>query len=695
LLVLDFRVLGPVEARDDGRALALGGPRRRALLARLLLDAGSFVSSDRLIDDLWGAQAADSALHSLHVYVSELRRALGPDAASTLEREGRGYRLALGADQLDAARFERMLDEARRAGGERAHNRARTLTTEALALWRGDPYADVTYEAWAEGEIARLGELRLAAEDLRIEAELELGGHARAIAELEPLIRAHPLQERFRYLMVLALYRAGRQADALEAYQDCRRALVDGLGIDPSAELQALERAVLLQSPELAVEAPVSLNTERRAPLPAPATALVGREPEIADLSQLLQRDDVRVVTLTGPGGTGKTRLALALAERLAGRFESGAYFVSLIEADEPALVLPAIASALGLEEAGARPLPQLLAAALAERELLLVLDNFEHVLAAARHVADLLAEAPRLRVLITSRASLRLRGEHEYPVSPLPLPPPDAAPGDLAGYPSVELFASRAREVNPSMRLDEAATEAVAEICRRLDGLPLALELAAARVRLLPPEAMLGRLERRLDLLPARAHDAPARQRTLRDAIGWSYELLQEDERAVFRQLGVFAGGCTLEAAEQVIEQAGERSTLELIEVVLDNSLVRLALGEEGRVMMLEVVREFALEALEASGEVPRARRAHAGYYVELAERLEPLLHGAPGHDARLALERERGNLRAALRFALESDDRDLGQRLAGALELFSEARDDSIVLLVAEVQRMGPAGG
>jgi predicted ATPase/DNA-binding SARP family transcriptional activator len=691
--VLDFRVLGPVEVRDEGRALVLGGPRRRALLARLLLDAGSFVSADRLIEDLWSGQAGESALHSLHVYVSELRRALGAEAATTIEREGRGYRAAIAPDQLDAARFERLLGEARRAGGEHAHTRARALTTEALELWRGEPYADVTYEAWAAGEVARLQELRLAAEELRIEAELELGGHAQAIAELESLIRTHPLQERLRYLMVLALYRAGRQADALEAYQDCRRALVDGLGIDPSAELQALERAVLLQSPELAVEAPVSLNTERRAPLPAPATPLIGREQEIETLTELLGRGEVRIVTLTGPGGTGKTRLALAAAERLAPSFESGAYFVSLVDADEPSLVLSAIASELGLEESGTRPLAQLIAAALAERELLLVLDNFEHVLPAARHVADLLEEAPRLSVLVTSRASLRLRGEHEFPVAPLALPPADASPEEVAGYPSVELFASRARQVNPAIRLDEAATGAVAEICRRLDGLPLALELAAARVRLLPPEAMLGRLENRLDLLPARAHDAPARQRTLRDAIGWSYELLQEDERAVFRHLGVFAGGCTLEAAEQLIESRDGRSTLELLEVLLDNSLVRLASADEGRVLMLEVIREFALEALQDAGETEDARRTHADYYLALAEAVEPLLEQRGHADAAVQLERERGNLRAALRFALESDDRLLGQRLAGALELYAESRTDSIVLLVAEVQRMGRA--
>ena len=432
------------------------------------------------------------------------------------------------------------------------------------------------------------------------------------------------------------------------------------------------------------------LDAGRRAALPAPATALVGRAGEITAVMALIGRPDVRVVTLTGPGGTGKTRLALAVAERLDAGFESGVAFVSLVEADEPALVLPAIATALGLEQSGPRPLAQLLAAALAERELLLVLDNFEHVLPAARHIADLLAEAPRLSVLVTSRASLRLRGEHEFPVSPLALPPPGAAVDELAAYPSVELFASRAREVNPGIRLDDAATGAVAEICRRLDGLPLALELAAARVRLLPPEAMLGRLERRLDLLPARAHDAPARQRTLRDAIGWSYELLQEDERAVFRALGVFAGGCTLEAAEAVIRATGERSVLELLEGLLDNSLARLADGDAGRVVMLEMIREFALEALESAGEAEAARQAHAGYYVVLAEQLEPLLHAGSGSDAALALEQERGNLRAALRYALESDDRALGRRLAGSLELFSAERDDSIVLLLAEVQRM-----
>jgi predicted ATPase/DNA-binding SARP family transcriptional activator len=688
--VLDFRVLGPIEARDGERALAVGGPRRRALLARLLLDSGSFVSADRLIDDLWSGHPAESALHSLHVYISEMRRALGPDATTVLERGGRGYRLALEPDQLDAARFERLLAEARRAGGERAHGRARALATEALALWRGEPYADVTYEPWAAGEIARLQELRLAASEVRIEAELELGGHARAIADLEPLIRSDPLRERLRYLIVLALYRSGRQAEALDAYQDCRRALVDGLGIDPSAELQALERSVLLQAPELAGEAPVSLNADRSPRLPAPPTQLVGRERELATLTALLGRPDVRIVTLTGPAGTGKTRLALAAAELLGEVFESGAYYVSLVDADEPPLVLPAIAHALGLDESDPRPVAQLLAAALAERHLLLVLDNFEHVLPAARHVGDLLAEAPRLSVLVTSRASLRLRGEHEFPVAPLGLPPPGTRASELTAYPSVELFMCRAREVNPAIRLDAGATAAVAEICRRLDGLPLALELAAARVRLLSPAAMLSRLENRLDLLPARASDAPARQRTLRDAIGWSYDLLNEEERAVFRQLGVFAGGCTLEAAEVVIGQAGERSTLELLEALLDNSLVRLADEDVGRVVMLEVIRAFALDALEAAGEAEAARRKHADYYVALAEKMEPLVQQGSGTDAGLELQRERGNLRAALRFAIGSDDRVLGQRLAGALENFSESRTDSIVLLIAEVQRM-----
>ena len=298
-----------------------------------------------------------------------------------------------------------------------------------------------------------------------------------------------------------------------------------------------------------------------------------------------------------------------------------------------------------------------------------------------------------------TSRASLRIRGEHDYPLSPLALPPRDAPDEAIADYPSVQLFSARAHEVAPNVRLDGDAARTVAEICRRLDGLPLALELAAARARLLPPAAMLSRLEKRLDLLAARSDNAPARQRTLRDAISWSCELLNDEQRAVFRQLGVFAG-CTLEAAEAVIAIPGstDASTLEALEALLDNSLIRTRAepqADEGasRVVMLEVIREYALEQLDLEpGEAERARRAHASYYVSFAEAIEARLEGSARERERAAaeIEDELGNLRVALRFALDHDDRELGARLTGALALVWAPRDDSIALLISEVRRM-----
>ncbi len=685
--MLAFRVLGPIEAEADGQLCRLGGPRPRALLARLLLAGGSFVSVDRLIDDLWGEQATPGAAHSLQEHISKLRRAFGTDGAGALEHGGGGYRLVLAADQPDSARFERLLGEAGRAHDDGAHLRVRNLTVDALALWRGEPYADVADALWAGGEIARLRGLGLNAHERNIGAQIELGDHGSAIASLEPLLIAHPLEERWNVLMAHALYRSGSQADALQRYPDFRRALVEESGIEPSARFHDLHLAMLRRDPALDVRVP---PTPRVRPLPTPSTSLVGRGPELAALTDLLARDDVRIVTITGPGGTGKTRLALAAAELAAPGFESGACFVSLVDADEPPLVPPAIATALGLDEAGTRTPAQLVAAALADRQMLLVLDNFEHVLPAARHIADLLADAPRLRVLITSRASVRLRGEHEFPVPPLELPRPGASLDEIADSPAVELFARRARQVNPTVRLDDAATQSMAEICRRLDGLPLALELVAARARLLSPEKMLERLGTGLDA-GGSASDAPVHQRTLRDTIDWSYELLQEDERTVFRKIGVFAGGFSVEAAEQIIEPPGARSVLDLLDALLANSLLRVTSEGDGRLAMLAVIGEFAREALAHAREAEATRRAHAHYYAQLAESFEPGIARDPAGDEALALERERGNLRAALRFALENDDRALGQRLAGSLELFSEGRDDSIVLLVAEVQRMG----
>jgi predicted ATPase len=461
--------------------------------------------------------------------------------------------------------------------------------------------------------------VRLAALEDRLELDLALGRHGDAIPELEALVGAHPYRERLHAHLMLALYRAGRQADALEAYRRARAALVDELGLEPGPELQRLEAAILAQDPALE-------TTERPAPRAAPAPALpplasslVGREAELTELATLIRDPAIRLVTVMGPGGVGKTRLALELAHRLAGEFRDGARFVALAAVD----------SGERLEEA-----------LQVEGEALVVLDNFEQLVDAAPAVAALLAREPAVTVLVTSQAALRLTGEREVPLAP------------LAAEPAAALFVRRARDVDPG-------DPAIPEICRRLDGLPLAIELAAARTRLLAPAAILERLGRRLDLLTGGPRDAPERQRTLRAAIEWSHDLLEDGEQQTFADLGVFAGGWTLEAAEQVVGDV-----LDPLAALVDRSLVVRA-GD--RFQMLETIREFARERL---GDAVRDR--HAIWALELAEAAEAGLEGAEQAGWMRRLDAERENLVAAA----EWGDAETGQRIAGALWRFWLAR-------------------
>src|SRR5918999_5298775 len=615
-----FRILGLLEVEGGG---PLGGPRQRALLRRLLLSPNRVLSVDRLVDAVWGERAPKHARGSLQVYVSHLRKAV-PDGAARIRWEQGGYRIAVEEDEVDVLRFERLVARGRDLLAARDARAAAAAFEEALALWRGGVEGDGA----AEHEIARLMELRLAAIEDRIEASLALGRHREVVPELEALVVEEPLRERARRQLMLALYRSGRQADALAAYQDARRTLVEGLGLEPSTELRELEAAILRQDPRPTIE-PAELRARRR--LPAPATPLIGRRREVDELCGLLCGEK-RLVTLTGPGGTGKTRVAIQAAYDLAERFADGVAFVGLAALRDPELVLSEIATAL--EVSNGHDPREALSAHLRERSELLVIDNFEQVDEAAPALTSLLRDAPALKLLVTSRRPLRVYGEHELPVAPMTL-----------DEEAVPLFLERARAAGRPLQ----PSDEIREISRRLDCLPLAIELAAARAREVTPAEMLALLASRLDLASRGARDLPARQQTLRATIEWSCELLEEGERRLFAALGVFAGGCTEEAAAAVCD--AEPTALAAL---VEKSLL---LRQKGRFAMLETIREYALERLRADGDEPALSRQHAEYFVDLAVRMKPEFKGADPAAALERLDAEHDNLRAALDWSFDHE--------------------------------------
>jgi predicted ATPase/DNA-binding SARP family transcriptional activator len=659
---VEFRLLGPLEIERDGRILAVGGRRQRALLQLLLLHANTVVPRERLIDALWGERPPETAANALQVAVHALRKLLGADRIVT---RGSGYLIRVELGELDLDRFrtlvERSRDEPPAVGSE-------TLR-EALTLANGPALADLGDSAFADAERARLEELQLAALEERIGADLALGRHAELVPELEALVGAHPYRERLRREQMLALYRSGRQAEALEVYRQARRALVDDLGIEPGAELQELQRAILRQDPALALP-----TARARSNIPAPLTPLVGRRLELAALTSLVRAGQARLLTLTGPGGTGKTRLAVESAWELVSDFADGVFFVDLAPIGESELVADQILAALEVDEQPGRPVVATLKQALRGRRSLLLLDNFEGVMDAAPLVTELLAAAPELKALVTSRVVLQVSGEHEYPVPPLALPDLEHDPLEsLARSEAVELFAARAWAVSPTFRLDGANTRVVAAICVALDGLPLAIELAAARTRELDPEEMLGRLESRLELLTAGPRDAPVRQRTLRATLDWSFELLDGDEQQLLARLGVFTGGATLQAAERVCGADSDTLT-----ALVGKSLLRREDTEDGetRFGMLETIREYALERLQERGEAEELHRRHAEQVRELAVRSAVELRaGRPTSEVYSRLEADLDNIRAALRWA-DASAPQLMLQIAGLLKLFWRVR-------------------
>ncbi|HJQ29960.1 MAG TPA: adenylate/guanylate cyclase domain-containing protein, partial [Rubrobacter sp.] len=410
--------------------------------------------------------------------------------------------------------------------------------------------------------------------------------------------------------------------------------------------------------------------------LPAQPTPLVGRVREVEEVAGRLRSEQVRLLTLTGPGGTGKTRLSLQVAANLLEEFDEGVFFVPLATINDPELVPSAIAEALGVRESADQTLEVSLKSYIRDKRLMLILDNFEHVLEGATLVGELVSACPRLKVLATSRIPLRLYGEWEYPVPPLALPDPRVLPPlkVLTQYEAVKLFVERARTVKEDFEVTNESAPAVAEICSRLDGLPLAIELAAARIRILPPQKMLQRLSNRLQFLKGGPRDLPARQRTLRGTIDWSYDLLSEDEKSLFGRLAVFSGGSTLEAVEEICDPEGDVDSLEGVDLLVENSLLRQEEGAEGepRFAMLETVHEYAREKLEESGEAEEFKRAHAEYFLALAEEADPELKGQDQLEWLRRLEAEHDNLRAALSWALGQEAVELGLRLTGALWRF-----------------------
>jgi predicted ATPase/DNA-binding SARP family transcriptional activator len=652
---VEVRVLGPVELVAEDGPVPLGAPKQRRLLSALVVHAGEARSADLLIDAIWGPSPPASAAKLLQTYVSQLRKALPPPAR--ICTRGAGYALELEDESLDAARFERLLVESRAASREGNPALAASLLRRALGLWRGQAYGDFAYEEFARAEAERLEELRLVALEERIEAELALGRHDDLLPELRSLAAAHPGRERLQEQAMLALYRCGRQSEALELYTDARARLRDELGLEPSAELRELQRRILQQDAELVVAA--GAKAAARA-LPSPPNRLLGRGRELAELCELLLRDEVRLLVLTGAGGSGKTRLALEAARETAESFANGAAFVDLAPLGDPVLVAGAIAHALGIPDVSGQDSLQRLADALGPRELLLLVDNAEHVRDAAPSFVELLAQAPHLTLLVTSRVVLHVSGEHVYPVEP------------LAARAAVALFLERAREAEPRFHHNNADEQAIQRICERLDGLPLAIELAASRVRTLTPVELLDRLDPRLPLLTGGPHDLPARQQTLRATLEWSYNLLADDEGRDLCYLAVFAGGCTLEAAEAVCG-----TTVERLSSLLDANLLLHAATQKGsRYSMLETIREYAAERLDALADVEALRRRHADYYLELA-RSANLAGDAHGEQRHHVVSFEQANIRAAIDWADAAGDVALALELVVALENFWTTSD------------------
>jgi predicted ATPase/DNA-binding SARP family transcriptional activator len=659
-------LLGPVTVTSEsGAPVDIPGTRLRMLLARLALAAGRSVQADALIDDLWGDQTPAGAAAALQVLVSRLRKVLG--TAATVDFTAGGYRLSVRPEDVDAHRFEQLAARGRRELAANRFAEAAAVLRTAADLWQAAALSDVLDAPFARNAAARLDELRTGTEEDRFEAELALGRPAQILADLGAAAALRPLSERLAMLRMRALAAAGRQSDALAVYQQIRAALGDELGVDPSPELRELHLTLLRGELERPA-APTAAATPSR--LPAGVTSFVGRQDELARIARLWRT--ARLITIVGPGGAGKTRLSLEAARQDPAHSSGRVWFVPLAGLSDPEQLADTVLGVVGsshgrLYDTGQSAAIDRLTELLDVGDALLILDNCEHLVEAAAQLADgLLGRLAQLRVLATSREPLAINGEALCHLGPLALPAGEPDLATAAGTAAVRLFVDRATGVRPDFALDERTVDAVVEICWRLDGMPLALELAAVKLRSMAVEQIVRGLDDRFRLLTSGSRTAMPRQRTLLAMVEWSWDLLDEAERTLARRLSMFPGGAGLAALEAVCadETLPARDVLYVVDSLVDKSIVQQV---GGRYRMLETVRAYGAQQLAGSGDDITAR--FADHHLDLAERQEPLLRTREQLSAFAVLDAEHDNITVALRAALDAGDAVRAYRFIKAL--------------------------